>query len=280
MALLVALEDLIILRAGSHAPGKGQGIYRSRGASQILHIVRNNVVGQRFIAVVISSAFAFDLGLADILAVRPFHIQIGDLSVDEVGIIVLRQHIVTVFGKAAGTNTGVGVIIVGGRFDIARLFRASEFEVDIFAVDIDAVELADRADMVFIPFVIDGALKIRSIRCRALRTGIGNIATGHAGAAVALRGPEGVAVRAGMVSVLALRRELVFLDDSVCKDDLFAVCGRKQTTESIVAFRFQCRTADCASDRSSGHIVLAGAIHRVLAHLRSDLAQFIISLIL
>ena len=74
LALLVALEDLIIPRTGGRVPGKDQGIYRSRGASQILHIVRNNVVGQRFIAVVIPSACAFDLGLADILAVRPFHI--------------------------------------------------------------------------------------------------------------------------------------------------------------------------------------------------------------
>ena len=129
------------------------------------------------------------------------------------------------------------------------------------------MELADRADMVLIPLVIDGALKIRSIRCLALRTGIGNIAAGHAGAAVALRGKVGIAVRARVVSVLAQRRELVLLDTSVCEDDLFAVCGGEQTIESIAVFRFQCRAADCAGNRSSGHIVLAGSTHRVLAQL-------------
>ena len=129
------------------------------------------------------------------------------------------------------------------------------------------MEAADGADVVCVPLVFLGHLKCRGIRLLTSGTGIGNIAAGYAGTAVALRGKMGIAVRAGVVSVLPLRRELVLLDAAACEDDLFAVCGREQTTESIVAFRFQCRTADCASDRSSGHIVLAGAIHRVLAQL-------------
>ena len=70
-----------------------------------------------------------------------------------------------------------------------------------------------------------------------------------------------------MISVLSHRGELVLLDAALCKDHLFAVRGRQQAAECILARGLQCLAAGRTGNHPLGHIVLAGGIHLVLAQL-------------
>ena len=195
------------------------------------------------------------------------HIEIRDSAINKIGVVILRQNIVSALGKAAGTNSTATIVVTGYRGKVARVLRCSQHKDDFLAVYINTLRMAYSADVIVIPFVIHRPLEIRFIRRFAARAGIGDIAAGHAGTAVARRRHIGIAIRAGVISVRSQRGELVLLDAALCKDHLLAVRGRQQASECILARGLQCLAADRTGNRPLGHIVLAGGIHLVLAQL-------------
>ena len=188
------------------------------------------------------------------------------LAVDQGVVIARRQHIVAVLGKAAGTDAALQVIVIGYREQITRLIGAAHLKDDFRAGDVNTLRSADGADMIRIPVMTLGQLEIRLIRRFAGRAGIGGIAADHAGTAVALCRLIGIAVRAGMVSVVDDLCERIRLQRAAGEDHLLAVGGLQQATERSLTGG-QRLVADHAVDRSGSHVVLAGAIHLMAAHL-------------
>ena len=195
------------------------------------------------------------------------HIEIRDSAINKIGVVILRQNIVSALGKAAGTNSTATIVVTGYRGKVARVLRCSQHKDDFLTVYINTLRMAYRADVIVIPFVIHRPLEIRFIRRFAARAGIGDIAAGHAGTAVARRRHIGIAVCTGVISARSQRGELVLLDAALCKENLLAVRGRQQAAECILARGLQCLAADRTGNRPLGHIVLAGGIHLVLAQL-------------
>ena len=149
--VLVAPKYLVVPRAGSRRPRQRHGILRSLRTLQIRYIIRHDVIGQRLFSVVVTTACALDFRLTDVLAVRPFHIEIRDPVVDEVVIVALCQHKVPVLGKAAGANSSLTIIVSGHRCKVARIVGAAELEHYLFPGDVNALRFADLADIVVIP---------------------------------------------------------------------------------------------------------------------------------
>ena len=130
------------------------------------------------------------------------HIEVRDSAINKIGIVILRQNIVSALGKAAGTNSTATIVVTGYRGKVARFLRCSQLKDDFLAVYINTLRMAYSADVIVIPFVVHRPLEIRSILCPAFRTGVGDIASSYAGAAITLPSNISVTIRTGMVSAV------------------------------------------------------------------------------
>ena len=144
------------------------------------------------------------------------HIEVlHDAVTADTGVVRARQNIIAVLSEAAWADAAGQICIFRDWIQIARVFRCSELKHNRVARNVDTHITALAAHMVVVPFVTKRVEELAYVLRVARGARVSRAAALNAGSLIRTHGHVGIAVRAGVIVLLAEARKFVFLQLAV-----------------------------------------------------------------